>query len=132
MSRPKLVWILGISGGLVAAGTVAYKVASWVMVPSRVEVLERSSEAFKVSQIEMSRRIDSLAFDIQGLQKSQDANSRRTEEWQQRMTTVLSEVSGSIRSLTSSMEAQARDGIRVAEQVKNLQVVTDDLQHNRK
>lgn len=122
------MWILGISGSLLAAGAIVYKVASWVMVPARVDALERSSELFRASQSEMSRRIDTLASDIQGLQRSQDFSSRRTEEWQQRMTTVLSEMSGSIRSLTTSMEAQARDGVRVAEQVKNLQVVTDNLQ----
>lgn len=131
MSRPKLIWILGISGGLIAAGTLAFKVASLVMVPSRVDALERSSEAFKVSQDAMSRRIDSLAFDIQGLQKSADAQGKRTEDWQQRMTTVMSEMSGSVRSLSTSLEAQARDGIRVSEQVKNLQVVTDNLQSHK-
>ncbi len=129
----KLVVMGSVAAGLLAASALLYKSAALMMVPSRVEKLEGDSKTFERTQAEMSRRIDSLSFDIQGLKASADSSSRRTDEWQQRMMSVMSELSGSLRSLTSSVESQARENIRVAEQVKNLQVVTDQLQnHDRK
>lgn len=119
---PKTMLIFGSTAtAVLALGALLYKASIAVQIPARVDRLEASAA-------EMAKRIDGLSSDITTMRMSQEATARRAEDWQQRMTTVMSEMSGSIRSLTASMESQARDGIRVSEQVKNLQVITDNLQ----
>jgi len=119
--NPKLVLTLGgIAAGLLAVGALMYKASIAVQIPARVDKLE-------AGQIEMAKRIDGLVFDVQRMRMSQEESDRRSADWQQRMTTVISEMSGSVRSLTASIEAQARENIRTSEQVKNLQVITDQL-----
>lgn len=119
---PKTLLVFGSAAtAILALGALIYKASIAVQIPARVDRLEASAA-------EMAKRIDVLSSDITTMRMSQEATARRSEDWQQRMTTVMSEMSGSIRSLSSAMESQARDGIRVSEQVKNLQVVTDNLQ----
>lgn len=115
-----VLWIGTAATGVLALGAVFYKASLAIQIPDRVGRLESS-------QVEMAKRIDSLSADISTMRMSSEANARRTEDWQQRISTVMSEMSGSIRSLRDSAEIQARENIRTSEQVKNLQVITDEL-----
>jgi len=115
----------GTATALLAIGALFFKASVQIQLPARVDKLE-------ATQVEMAKRIDSMSFDVQRMRMSQEESDRRQADWQQRMSTVMSELSGSMRSLRDSVEVQARESIRTSEQVKNLQVITDNLTEHKK
>lgn len=125
LSFRSIAMIGGSATALLAIGALIFKASVQIQLPARVDKLE-------ATQVEMAKRIDSMSFDVQRMRMSQEESDRRQADWQQRMTTVMSELSGSMRSLRDSVEVQARESIRTSEQVKNLQVITDNLTEHKK
>ena len=126
LSFRSIAMIGGSATALLAIGALIFKASVQIQLPARVDKLEST-------QVEMAKRIDAMSFDVQRMRLGQEESDRRAGDWQQRMSTVMSELSGSMRSLRDSVEIQARESIRTSEQVKNLQVITDQLtEHHTK
>ena len=119
-NKPWVIVWASVPAAVLACWWILGGVSSWVGIPKRLEVLEGNYGV-------MSKRVDTLTFDLQSFRSEASSTSKRQSEDLGELIKGQRDISAVINVMQRDASVSARDSISYGEKIKSLQVAVDSL-----